>query len=84
MNIFHNAIEGELFKGDDYSLHVLINDKGDTVETHIHDDWDESWVILKGKYLVIMNGTSFVVSYGDLVTVHRNITHSIESLEDGS
>ena len=73
---------GEVFCGQDYSLHVLFDPKGNKIKKHTHDDWDESWYILSGVYVITIDCVKTEVTTGDLITVRRKVIHSIESLED--
>jgi mannose-6-phosphate isomerase-like protein (cupin superfamily) len=84
MRVSISKVEGQVFSGSDYSLHVLNDSKGEKRELHTHSDCDESWVIVKGKYEITIDGEDFVAEVGDLVTVERQVVHSIEALEDSN
>lgn len=50
---------------------------------HKHDI-DESWCILKGKFLFEIEDSRYIVEAGGFVTVFSGQWHKITSLEDGS
>jgi quercetin dioxygenase-like cupin family protein len=68
----------------DYDIYVIQENEGDKIERHFHRGWDESWIIKKGKYKIIIGDTEIITKIGDVITVNREVMHSVETLEDGS
>ena len=77
-------IADKLFTGDDYSVHMIHEQKGDTVKPHIHTNWDESWYIISGSYEFIIGGKSIISNPGMFIYCNRNVVHSVKCLEDNS
>jgi len=73
-----------LFEGEDYSFYVLSENKHDKVPDHFHDDWDESWFVLEGKYNITTNKKTYVLEKGDFLEVDRKIIHSVVCKENNS
>lgn len=73
-----------LFNGNDYSFNIISENKGDKVEPHHHNDWDETWFIIEGKYKFIIGYNTIIAYPMQTVFAHRKIVHSVECLEDNS
>jgi len=68
----------------DYSVHLLLSNKGDYIDTHYHTNWDESWYILEGSFEITINGKVSVYNKGEFVMAKRNISHKVVTLLDNS
>ncbi|MBZ0198723.1 MAG: cupin domain-containing protein [Ignavibacteriaceae bacterium] len=44
---------------------------------HFHNDWDEWWYILRGKWEWFVEGKTHIVKKGELVYIERNKRHKI-------
>ena len=62
------------------SVTMISQRPGEGNRTHYHADWDEWWLIIKGKAEYFVNGKSFIVKKGDLVLIKRNNIHKITVL----
>lgn len=72
------------FSGPDYSFNLISENKGDKVERHYHEGWDETWFVVKGRYRFVICGVVKELTAGETITAKRNFLHSVECLEDGS
>jgi quercetin dioxygenase-like cupin family protein len=77
-------IKTNLFSGADYSVYVLEENSGEEIPLHHHDNWDESWYIIDGKYQITIDGNSKEYTKGEFIFCNRNINHSVKCLEDNS
>lgn len=68
----------------DYDIYAIQENIGDEVPPHFHRDWDESWIIYKGSYKIIIENIEITAKVGDVITVDREDVHSVTALEDGS
>lgn len=62
------------------SVTLISQRPGEGNRTHYHPNWDEWWLIIKGKAEYLVNGKSFIVKRGDLVLIQRNNIHKITAL----
>ncbi|MCX6168383.1 MAG: cupin domain-containing protein [Ignavibacteriales bacterium] len=53
---------------------------GEGNRLHFHNDWDEWWYILKGKWEWFVEGKSIIVKKGDIIFIERNKRHKITAI----
>lgn len=68
----------------DYSIHEINSNMGDVIDTHHHDNWDESWYILEGEFEITIANKTLNIKKGDFITAYRNVPHKVTTLADNS
>lgn len=74
--------------------HTLVNSKstcatliaqmpGEGNRLHYHNDWDEWWLIMEGKWKWTVEGKDLIVKKGDLVFIERYKKHKITAIGPG-
>jgi quercetin dioxygenase-like cupin family protein len=67
---------------EDYGVWRITETKGHVIETHFHSNWDETWIIMKGTYKIIIDGEENIVGVGDVLTAPRNVIHRVVATSD--
>ena len=66
------------------SVMRITQNKGEGNKKHFHIDWDEVWIVDRGKWLIETTEGKYIVEEGDIAMVKRGVLHKITALEDNS
>ncbi len=72
-----------LVQAGTHELFELLGPVGSGPPPHAHD-WNESYVVLAGKLLVVVDGEERSLDVGDVVQIAPGVTHFYKILEAGT
>ncbi len=79
---FESSWSYTLINSKSNSVTLIAQLPGEGNRLHYHNDWDEWWYILKGKWEWYIEGKTKIVKNGDLVFIERNKRHKIVCIGD--
>ena len=70
----------EFDNGEEYKLRKVIINPGKTIYEHVHKKRIESWVVISGKGLFIIDGVKKILSKGNSITANEGTKHQISNV----
>lgn len=72
-----------LIDNDSNSATLICQYNGQGNRMHHHPNWNEWWLIIKGRWQFIIDGNVREASEGDLIFIPKGIKHKITAIDDG-